>query len=238
MAYIYKHVRLDTNTIFYIGIGEDKEGKVGAYKRAYVKSNRGKHWKNIVSKTAYQVEILEDNLSWLDAQQKEKELISFYGRSDLGLGSLCNKTNGGEGTKGRIVSDLTKQRIGSGNKGHKMSEAQKTQVSEFHKGVKQTPESIRKRVLKLTGQKRTKEQRLLMSKTWLGRHHTLESVEKIRKAKLGTHYEGITTLVLDLETGIFYNSIHEAAKAKVINQPTLFGYLKGQRRNKTSLTLA
>jgi len=42
-------------------------------------------------------------------------------------------------------------------------------------------------------------------------------------------------LVLDLETGIFFDSVVEAAKAKLINEKTLIGYLGGFRKNKTLL---
>ena len=49
-------------------------------------------------------------------------------------------------------------------------------------------------------------------------------------------YRGIT--VLDTNTGIFYNSINEAAIAKGYNKGTLKDYLRGKRNNKTSLILA
>jgi hypothetical protein len=45
-------------------------------------------------------------------------------------------------------------------------------------------------------------------------------------------------LVLDLETGIFFDSAIEAAKAKCIRYKTLVGYLCGFRKNKTSLIYA
>lgn len=45
-------------------------------------------------------------------------------------------------------------------------------------------------------------------------------------------------IVLDLETGIFFNSTIEAANAKGINYKTLIGYLSGFRKNKTSLIYA
>ena len=45
MAYLYRHIRLDKNEPFYIGIGGDDKGY---YERAYHKiSHRNKHWKNI-----------------------------------------------------------------------------------------------------------------------------------------------------------------------------------------------
>lgn len=94
MAYVYRHVRLDVNKPFYIGIGSDS-----TYARAYTKDRRNKHWKNIAKK-GYEVEILLDSLTWEEACEKEKEFIQLYGRTDLNTGILCNKTNGGEGFLG------------------------------------------------------------------------------------------------------------------------------------------
>lgn len=91
-SYVYKHIRLDTNEVFYIGIGS----QIG-YKRAHSKYNRNLHWKNVVNKTEYIVEIVKDNLSWEDAVNLEIELIKKYGRSDLNEGTLVNMTDGGDG---------------------------------------------------------------------------------------------------------------------------------------------
>jgi hypothetical protein len=106
MPYLYRHIRLDNNLPFYIGIGSDN-----SYKRAYDKSERTKHWKNIVKSTDYKVEILLDDLQWEEACEKEIEFIKLYGRKDLKEGILCNFTNGGEGNFGRILSQATKDKI-------------------------------------------------------------------------------------------------------------------------------
>jgi hypothetical protein len=88
---VYQHIRLDTNEIFYIGIGKTK-------KRCFSKFNRNKYWNNIVNKTAYKVEIIHNNLCcWELACYIETHLIQFYGRKDLGKGVLVNMTDGGEG---------------------------------------------------------------------------------------------------------------------------------------------
>jgi hypothetical protein len=92
MAYVYKHIRLDNNEIFYVGIGNDNN-----YKRAYQKISRNIFWKRVVNKTKYIVEIIDDNLIWKNACEKEINLIKEIGRRDLGLGSLVNLTDGGEG---------------------------------------------------------------------------------------------------------------------------------------------
>jgi len=44
--------------------------------------------------------------------------------------------------------------------------------------------------------------------------------------------------VIDLQTGIFYSSVREAAKLLGMNKNTLYGYLLGNNPNKTSLIYA
>lgn len=95
MAYVYTYTRLDKNEVFYVGIGSDSN-----YKRAKNKSLRTDYFKKIINKSEYRLNIVFDNLSWEEACQKEIELISFYGRKNLGTGSLINFTDGGEGRKG------------------------------------------------------------------------------------------------------------------------------------------
>jgi hypothetical protein len=95
MAYVYRHIRLDKNEPFYIGIGADD-----TYNRAFSitkRSNRNNHWYSIVKKYGCSVDIIMDDLSWGDACKKEVEFIELYGRIDLGTGVLTNMTNGGEG---------------------------------------------------------------------------------------------------------------------------------------------
>jgi hypothetical protein len=100
MIYLYRHIRLDKNEPFYIGIGEDKITQEYQYVRAHDKTNRSKWWKDI-AKNGFNVEIiLQDIPTWDEACLKETEFISLYGRSDRNLGSLCNMTDGGEGFKG------------------------------------------------------------------------------------------------------------------------------------------
>ena len=103
MAYVYQHIRLDTNEVFYIGIGKRKS-------RAYTHYGRNKYWKHIVNKVKYSVEIIAENISYQEALNLEKKLISGIGRQDLGLGPLVNMTDGGEGSLGIIQSEKTIQK--------------------------------------------------------------------------------------------------------------------------------
>jgi hypothetical protein len=99
MAIVYRHIRLDKNEVFYIGIGKDEN-------RAYEKRrSRSDWWKSVINMTDYRVDILFDELTWEEACEKEIEFIKLYGRKDLGLGSLVNLTDGGDGSIGYKNSD-------------------------------------------------------------------------------------------------------------------------------------
>lgn len=139
MAYVYRHIRLDKNEPFYIGIGNDNNG---SYKRAYSNDIRNTHWLNVVKKCKYEVEIMIDNIPYDFAKQKEKEFIGLYGRKDKKSGILCNKTDGGDGTLGIIVSKETRAKMSnykkgkpSWNKGKKMSEQARLNNSLSKKGL-------------------------------------------------------------------------------------------------------
>lgn len=163
MAYIYKHIRKDTNEVFYIGIGK-------ASYRIKSKQSRNPMWHNIVNKTEYIAEIIEDGLSWEDACIKEKQLIELYGRRDMGMGTLVNMTDGGDGLNNpskeirlkmavnigqKIHSEETKRKIGEASRlrmlGSKLSEETKQKLSESHKGIKQSEETKQKRKLAMVG---------------------------------------------------------------------------------------
>lgn len=105
MAYVYQHIREDSNTIFYIGIGENDKNN---FKRAYSKYDRNKYWRNITNKISWKVEILHKNLTWEQACALEINYIQKYGRVDLQTGLLCNMTDGGNGGRKLIFTEEMK----------------------------------------------------------------------------------------------------------------------------------
>jgi hypothetical protein len=143
MAVVYRHIRLDKNQPFYIGIGDYES-------RAYIKHGRNPFWNNIINKTEYRIEILFDDLTWENAQEKEIELISLYGRKDIGTGILVNLTHGGEnpprmfghkyqsGEKnsnyGKNHTEERKRKISETLKGQPISEERRKKISETLKG--------------------------------------------------------------------------------------------------------
>jgi len=142
MAYLYRHIRLDKNEPFYIGIGSDEK-----HERAYSHKHRNRHWRHIIALTSYEVEILLDGLTWEEACEKEIEFIALYGRADLNKGTLCNMTNGGDGVnnpsketrnaigqkirnnmeRGKKISIANKGRLSS-NKGKPFTEEHKAKI--------------------------------------------------------------------------------------------------------------
>ena len=90
---VYAYCRKD-GTFYYIGKGRPH--------RPYVW--RGKRGLN-PPKDRSRVLILHSKLPEETALIYEKGLILFYGRKDTGTGILKNRTDGGEGTCGRVVSE-------------------------------------------------------------------------------------------------------------------------------------
>lgn len=106
--YVYRHIRLDKNEPFYIGIGNKKN-----YSRAYENKpdRRNVIWRKIFNKTSIRIEILLEGLNKNQASEKEREFIKLYGRKDLGNGLLCNMTDGGDGIWNCKRSKETKEKL-------------------------------------------------------------------------------------------------------------------------------
>jgi len=98
--YLYRHIRLDTNKPFYIGIGTKRgNGRtniISAYYRAFTTDSRNEFWCKTVNKTDYEVDILLESDDKKFILSKEKEFVDMYGRRDLGNGTLVNLVDGGE----------------------------------------------------------------------------------------------------------------------------------------------
>lgn len=154
---VYRHRRLDTNAIFYVGMGNKN--------RPY-STRRNKHWQNIVNKTDYAIEIVADNLTLEDALELEIFLISEYG-----LNNLTNINSGGEGQFN--PDEETRYKLGSGRRGKEFSVETKRKMSE----------------------------------AGIGRKHSEES-----KLKIKDNHK-FSKAVVDLETGIFYDSLLSACNS-------------------------
>ena len=147
--YLYRHIRLDKNEPFYIGIGT-KSNRIhpnskSEYRRAFEENRKESYiWNNIVSKTDYRVEIILESDSYDFIKQKEKEFIKLYGRKDLKVGSLANMTDGGDGTINNIHSNKWKKLHSQQMQGRIQSEEEKLKRSKSREGYKHTQETKNK----------------------------------------------------------------------------------------------
>ncbi len=119
--YIYAYLRED-GTPYYIGKG--KGNRAFATRRAIPKPPKDR------------IVIMETNLTEIGALALERFYIQWYGRKDLGTGTLRNMTDGGDGTSGHIVTEETRKKISSYNKGKVKSEEHKKKIGQSNKGKK------------------------------------------------------------------------------------------------------
>ena len=90
--YTYAYLRED-KTPYYIG--------KGSRKRAYTRSKRDIK----PPKDKSRIILLKQNLTEEEAFKHEKYMIAVFGRIDLGTGILHNKTDGGEGVSGIVITE-------------------------------------------------------------------------------------------------------------------------------------
>lgn len=142
MAYVYRHIRLDKNDPFYIGISNKDEKN---YARAYCKTQktRNRFWLNVIAKTDYEVEILFDNVTYEFAKQKEIEFIDLYKRRIDG-GILTNLTKGGDGVLGVKNPKLAERNKKGAWKGKKHTLETRLKISAGNIGRKNSPETRKK----------------------------------------------------------------------------------------------
>jgi len=185
--YTYAYLRVD-RTPYYIGKGQGK--------RAFTKR------KNEIQKPKdrSRIILLKQNLTEEEAFKHEEYLINIFGRIDLGTGILRNKTNGGEGNSGKIVSEETRKKLSIAAKnqirtkeyckkisliktGFKHSEESKRKISEKHKG-RVVSEETKKKLSEISKNK-NEEWKRKIRESRSGYKHSEETKKKISEKNKG-----------------------------------------------------
>lgn len=115
MYYVYVHVRLSDDKVFYIG--------KGCKNRLWSREGRNNHWHNTVIKHGYKAIIVQKFSTDEEACLFETEFIAY-----VGIGNLVNRTVDSRG-HGRVLDNVSKL---------KMSEVQKQRFNadrHFHKNM-------------------------------------------------------------------------------------------------------
>lgn len=161
--YTYAYLRRN-GTPYYIGKGTGN--------RCYKKGGRPCGVPLDVSR----ILLLKQNLSEEEAFKHEVYMIAVFGRKDLGTGVLRNKTNGGEGTSGRICSDTTRTKLSSILTGRVISAKWKEKISKSKKNPsKETRQKISRA---LTGRSLSVETKLKISQNNANRGRIVSEEER------------------------------------------------------------
>lgn len=220
MAYVYRHIRLDKNQPFYIGIGSDNN-----FIRAndFKPSRRNNIWNKIFLKTNIEVEILFENLTWDECCEKEKEFIKIYGRIDNKTGILSNLTDGGDGSVGFIITEERRNLLRERFRGDK-----NPMYGVRHPDylIEQIRQKNLNRIPWNKGIKTGRNEKLSISK---------KGILPWNKGLKNVNGKSNSKLVINLESGVFFNSCKEASFAHNIKHSTLRSKLNGTNRNNTNL---
>lgn len=143
--YTYAYLRED-KTPYYIGKGQTQ--------RMYQKSGKSCG----VPKDKSRIIKLKQNITEEEAFKHEIYMIAVFGRIDIGTGILHNKSVGGQGNSGKIVSEKTRKKLREANLGKKYSEETKEKLRKI-KGGKNHP---------LYGKKHSEKTKKLISESRVG----------------------------------------------------------------------
>ena len=148
VIYLYRDPK--GNIPRYVGVGKtDVRARFHLKKNA--KTNR--LLKNMIEKRKSEGYIVEPIITYLGHDDFEKaklveiEEIAKYGREDLGLGTLFNHTDGGDGASGTIVSLVSKAKRSASMKIAHTDPLKKSRMSEGQKEASARPEVKLKRSL-------------------------------------------------------------------------------------------
>lgn len=166
---------------------------------------------------------------------KERFWQEFFNSVETGLNCVYTKTNDKSGR----LSDETKRKISQSQKGKIISEECKIRLRLYNLGKKQSNETIEKRVSKLRGKNIPEWQKLFLSQSRLknnnpffGKNHSEISKEKMRN-KLKGNKNYLYKPIINIETGIYYDTLEDAAKTINWDKRKLWSHLSIYKKNNT-----
>ena len=138
MYYIYAYLRED-GTPYYVG-----KGKI------YRAWHKGKNETTKPPKDRSRIIIMESNLTEIGALALERFYIRWYGRKDIGTGTLRNRTDGGEGTSGLyyVKTDEHKKKLSRSLKEKGIAPPNRKGLKQPKDAVKRTADFLRGKPLK------------------------------------------------------------------------------------------
>lgn len=124
--YVYRYIRLDTKTPFYVG-----KGRLNRSKRI---SHHNEYCKRIIAAHGCKIEHMVEGLAESEAYAKELEFLKMY--KTMGYCEANFAEGGRGGASGKYITLETKQKISAAKKGIKFTEAHKAKISTAQKLIK------------------------------------------------------------------------------------------------------
>lgn len=151
--YVYLYSDPQTLEPFYVGKGQGRRARAHLSRCKREQSYFYMKLRKMLSEGIIPlIEKIEVSSEWF-ANELEKGLIRLIGRKDLGLGTLTNLTDGGEGSN---KSKETRERISHSRKGQPSGNKGKKQVA-WNKGLtKETHPSVARYSTKISEYARTR----------------------------------------------------------------------------------
>ena len=195
---------------FYVGYGKNNRIKEHLYKREL---NRKCHKSSkILSILDTQKEPIfikiKENLTFEEANNLEIELISLLGRSDKNTGILTNHTDGGMGTKNKILSQESKDKISKSKMGILHTDKSKLKMRLKRLGKSMTQETKDKLSIRKSGE----------GNAFYGKKHNLDTLSTCKKVKQIDKITGETIReypsVMEAERVNNFSHIHDVCNGK------------------------
>lgn len=154
VEYIFNEFKFDYFP-FYIGYGKNDRIKHHLYKRELSrKCYKTSKIKSILDSGLSPIFLkISENLTFEQANELEILFISLMGRIDIGTGILSNHTAGGMGTKDKVLSPESKDKMSKSHIGIKHSNETKCKLSNIHIGKTLSSETKNKISVSVSGDK-------------------------------------------------------------------------------------
>jgi len=166
---------------------------------------------------------------------KERYWQEYFNSIENGLNCIYTKSNDKSGK----LSEDTKRKISQSQMGKVISNECRIKLKLCNLNKKQSNETIEKRVSKLRGKNIPDWQKLFLSKSRLknknpffGKNHSEISKNKMRE-KLKGNKNYLYKPIINIETGIYYDTLEEASKTISWDKKKLWSHLSIYKKNNT-----
>jgi hypothetical protein len=233
IEFIKLYGRKDLNEGTLINLTDGGDGALGlifseTHKKKIGESNKGKHSDYIF--TEEHKKKLSDSLKGHKTSQETREKISRSNsgkiRSEEAKKKMSNASLGNKKRLGKKHSEETKKKMSLKGKGRVVSEESRIRMGAWKR--KPCSEERKQRLREInTGKPMSENARKALKIALTGRPCSQKTKENAAKAN--------SKIIFNICTGVYYDSIKEAAFYNNIKRTTLTAMLVGQNKNKTNL---